>query len=277
MAPLQPPPPTPLAPALDPDEFREFELLRTVPYNHNTAKYVFRLPEGHATLLPVAACVLLKPAEEDEARAPKDNKGKPVVRPYTPISPSEKEGEVDFLIKKYDTGLFTPYLSTLQPGQKIAIKGPLPKHAWSANAFASVGLIAGGSGITPMYQLLTHSLSLPEDRTRFTLLFANVTARDILLKDELDRLQKEHPDRLKLVYILDKPDPAFTGPTGYVTKELLKEHLAGPELGEKVKVFVCGPPGQVSALAGKKQGMKQGALGGALKELGYSEDQVFKF
>jgi cytochrome-b5 reductase len=33
----------------------------------------------------------------------------------------------------------------------------------------------------------------------------------------------------------------------------------------------------VAAVAGKKDGMKQGALGGVLKELGYKEDQVFKF
>jgi hypothetical protein len=30
----------------------------------------------------------------------------------------------------------------------------------------------------------------------------------------------------------------------------------------------------VAAVAGKKDGMKQGALGGALKELGYTEEQV---
>jgi hypothetical protein len=35
-----------------------------------------------------------------------------------------------------------------------------------------------------------------------------------------------------------------------------------------------GPPPQVAAVAGNKAGMKQGELGGALKELGYSEDQV---
>ena len=35
-----------------------------------------------------------------------------------------------------------------------------------------------------------------------------------------------------------------------------------------------GPPGQVAAIAGKKEGMKQGALGGVLKELGYAEEQV---
>ena len=38
-----------------------------------------------------------------------------------------------------------------------------------------------------------------------------------------------------------------------------------------------GPPGQVNAVAGKKDGMKQGEIGGVLKELGYTEEQVFKF
>jgi cytochrome-b5 reductase len=38
-----------------------------------------------------------------------------------------------------------------------------------------------------------------------------------------------------------------------------------------------GPPGQVNAVAGKKEGPKQGEIGGILKELGYTEGQVFKF
>ena len=35
-----------------------------------------------------------------------------------------------------------------------------------------------------------------------------------------------------------------------------------------------GPPPQVAAISGKKAGMAQGELGGVLKELGYTEDQV---
>lgn len=45
----------------------------------------------------------------------------------------------------------------------------------------------------------------------------------------------------------------------------------------EVNCFVfcdSGPPGQVTAVAGKKAGAKQGELGGILKELGYTEDQV---
>ena len=33
----------------------------------------------------------------------------------------------------------------------------------------------------------------------------------------------------------------------------------------------------MNAVAGKKDGMKQGEIGGVLKELGYTEEQVFKF
>ena len=43
-----------------------------------------------------------------------------------------------------------------------------------------------------------------------------------------------------------------------------------------MKIYICGPPGQVAAIAGKKDGMKQGELSGTLKELGYTEDQVRK-
>lgn len=38
--------------------------------------------------------------------------------------------------------------------------------------------------------------------------------------------------------------------------------------------YFAGPPGQVASVAGKKDGMKQGELGGILKELGYTEEQV---
>jgi hypothetical protein len=43
-----------------------------------------------------------------------DDKGNPIARPYTPISASEKPGEVEFLIKKYDTGKVTPYLHNMK-------------------------------------------------------------------------------------------------------------------------------------------------------------------
>lgn len=48
-------------------------------------------------------------------------------------------------------------------------------------------------------QLLKH----PEDKTKITLVFANVSESDILLKNELDDLAKKH-DRFTVHYVLDK-------------------------------------------------------------------------
>ena len=57
-----------------------------------------------------------------------------------------------------------------------------------------------------------------------------------------------------------------------------QKYVAAPDLKEKIKVFVCGPPPQVTSLAGKKDGPQQGEFGGILKELGYTVDQVcFRF
>jgi cytochrome-b5 reductase len=269
-------PKVPLVSALDKDNFKEFVVKKVEPYNHNTAKFTLDLPPGTATLLPVSGLVYIK-ASASDPNAPKDKKGNPVGRPYTPISNREQEGEVTFLIKKYNTGVLTPYIHNLKPGDKIDVKGPIVKRLWKNNEFEQVTLIAGGSGITPMYQLLTHALAEPEDKTKFKLLFANVSPADILLKEEFDELKAKHSDRFDVLYVVDKGDKNWTGPTGYITKDLLKKEIAPASLGAKTMVYVCGPPGQMVAISGNKDGMKQGELAGALKELGFTPEQVFKF
>ena len=125
-----------------------------------------------------------------------------------------------------------------------------------------------------MYQVLQHALAEKDNTTHFTLIFANVSPQDILLKEEFDAWKKKYPKTFDVVYTVDKPEGEWHGNVGFVNKELIQQHIAPASLGEKVKVYICGPPGQVAAIAGKKDGMKQGALGGTLKELGYTEDQV---
>lgn len=52
--------------------------------------------------------------------------------------------------------------------------------------------IAGGSGLTPMLQIAQEVVRNPEDKTLLTLVFANVSEDDILLKKELDDMAKKH-------------------------------------------------------------------------------------
>ncbi|KAI9510776.1 hypothetical protein F5148DRAFT_508753 [Russula earlei] len=263
--------------ALDPERFLDLKLKAIEPYNYNTARFVFELPNGGAALSPVTSLVVVRPSEGAEG-APVDKKGNLAVRPYTPISSPDQEGELVLLIKKYDKGVISKYVhERLQPGDTLAIKGPISKFAYQANEFDHVALIGGGSGITPLYQLLHHALNDSGNRTRYTLLYANVSEADILLRDELAALERAHPNTFRVVHTLDSPPAGWTGASGYVSRELIKAHVPPAKEGNKIKVLICGPPGQINAVAGQKDGMKQGAVGGILKELGYTEDQVFKF
>ena len=67
-------------------------------------------------------------------------------------------------------------------------------------------MIAGGSGITPMYQIIKHILKDKGDGTKVWLIYANQTEDDILLREELDKLSQNHAD-FHVWYTLDRPKP----------------------------------------------------------------------
>ncbi len=184
---------------------------------------------------------------------------------------------MDLLVKKYENGPMSTHLHDLVPGQHLEIKGPLPKYPWSTNKHEHVGLVAGGTGITPMFQLVRAIFNNPDDKTKVTLVFGNITEQDILLKKEFDELENTYPQRFRAFYVLDKPPKEWSGGSGFITQELLKTVLPEPK-SENIKVFVCGPPGLMGAISGNKKSPRdQGELTGILKELGYTPEQVYKF
>ncbi|KAI0383426.1 ferredoxin reductase-like protein [Hypomontagnella monticulosa] len=237
--------------------------------NHNTKKFIFHLPEDDMVSgMAVASALLTKYQYEGQ---------KPVVRPYTPTSDEDTKGYIELVVKKYPNGPMSTHLHDMVPGQRLDFKGPLPKYPWTANKHDHIALIAGGTGITPMYQLCRAIFKNPEDKTKVTLIFGNVSEEDILLKKEFAELENTYPNRFRAFYVLDNPPKEWVGGKGFITKELLKTVLPEPK-NENIKVFVCGPPGLYKAISGTKVSpTDQGELSGILKELGYSKDQVYKF
>ncbi|KAI1375393.1 ferredoxin reductase-like protein [Hypoxylon crocopeplum] len=237
--------------------------------NHNTKKFIFHLPEDDMVSgMAVASALLTKYQYEGQ---------KPVLRPYTPTSDEDAKGYIELVVKKYPNGPMSTHLHDMVPGQRLDFKGPLPKYPWTANKHDHIALIAGGTGITPMYQLCRAIFKNPEDKTKVTLVFGNVSEEDILLKHEFAELENTYPNRFRAFYVLDSPPKEWTGGKGFITKDLLKTVLPEPK-NENIKVFVCGPPGLYKALSGTKVSpTDQGELSGVLKELGYSKDQVYKF
>ncbi|KAJ2021764.1 hypothetical protein GGI06_002110 [Coemansia sp. S85] len=200
--------------------------------------------------------------------------GKTEWRPYTPVSAESQKGWLEIIVKRYDKGLVSPAMHALRPGDEVEVWGPLPFLEYCPGSFSEVGLIAGGSGITPCLQLTRSILENPEDPTKVTLLFANKTAGDIILKNELDGLAAKYPDKFAVHYILNSAPDEWQGLAGNVDRTVVERVMPPP--APATFIGVCGPPAMVAAVSGDRPGpIAQGKIGGVLKELGYTN--VFKF
>lgn len=81
------------------DKWVDFELEKVEPYNHNTAIYHFKLPaEDQVAGMKVASALLVKASD---SKALLDDKGKAVIRPYTPISGPDAKGKLELMVKNY--------------------------------------------------------------------------------------------------------------------------------------------------------------------------------
>lgn len=228
------------------------------------AIYRFGLPSESSILgLPIGQHISL-------AATPKGAE-KEIVRSYTPISSDEDKGFVEFMIKSYPQGNISAHMTTLKIGDTLKMRGPKGAMVYTPNMVNRIGMIAGGTGITPMLQVIRAiNRGRPFDKTKVDLIFANVNPDDILLKEDLDKLDKEDAD-FNVYYVLNNPPEKWNGGVGFVTADMIKDKLPAP--GPDMKIFICGPPPMVSAL--KK----------ATESLGYQkarpvsklEDQVFCF
>lgn len=169
----------------------------------------------------------------------------------------------------------TQHFAKLKPGDKLEVKGPIRKLKYSPNMKKHIGMIAGGTGITPMLQVIDAIAKNQDDITQVSLIFANVSADDILLKEKLDKLAACHPN-IKVFYTVSNPPRGWKGGKGHVSKDMIIKCLPSP--GNDALILVCGPPGMMKHICGpKNKDFTQGELGGLLKDLGYSKDMVFKF
>nr|POF07053.1 nadh-cytochrome b5 reductase 1 [Quercus suber] len=258
---------------LDPVNYQEFPITEKTAISHNTAIYRFGLPTPNSILgLPIGQHISL--AAELDVTDPKTGATtrKEVVRSYTPISSDVNPGYFDLLIKSYPTGNISRHLATLKVGDKMKVRGPKGAMVYTPNMVRRFGMIAGGTGITPMLQIAKAVLRgrRSGDTTEVDMIFANVDEKDILLKQDIDNLEKED-SRFHVYYVLNNPPEGWTGGVGFVTADMIKERLPPP--AKDVKILLCGPPPMISAM--KK----------ATESLGFEkarpvsklEDQVFSF
>ena len=262
------PPETPFSQA----EFRSFPLVNVYDETHDTKVLRFALPAADTKCnLPVASCVTLRYVDSD---------GKDVIRPYTPISRVEQQGYFEILVKKYQGSKMGSHLHALKKGDSIDAKGPWIKLPIKSNQFKTIGMICGGTGIAPMYQVAREVLRASKNATEVNMIYACRRKEDVLLGNELNELMSLYP-LFSPYYVLSQPPSNWMGGVGHINKEMIKSLMPAPQRVLDTIILVCGPPKFMESISGDKDFKTsppgQGELKGMLKELGYIPKHVFKF
>jgi ferredoxin-NADP reductase len=161
----------------------------------------------------------------------------------------------------------------------------------------SISLIAGGTGITPCWAVLRAVLSEKEEEedegmdegedgggganngggdggdggksrapVKVALLYANQTEDDILMREELEALAEEHPDRFRLSFTLDRPPEGdgWKGFRGFIDEDKCRAALLPP--GDGAIVAMCGPPPMIKF-----------ACVPSLEKMGYAAESMISF
>ncbi|KAJ8423440.1 hypothetical protein Cgig2_015584 [Carnegiea gigantea] len=235
---------------IDPRERVPCKLIEKVSISHDVRRFRFALPSEDQVLgLAVGKHLFLC--------ATIDNKL--CMRAYTPTSSIDEVGYFDLVVKIYfkgqhprfpHGGLMSQYLDSLELGSILEVKGPLGHIEYTGKGNFSVhgktkfakklAMIAGGTGITPIYQVMQAILKDPEDDTEMYVVYANRTENDILLREELDQWAEEHKDRVKVWYVVEKSiTQGWQYDTGFITESILRDHV--PAAGKDVLALTCGP------------------------------------
>ena len=138
------------------------------------------------------------------------------------------------------------------------------KKSSSEKNYKSISMIAGGSGLTPMLQIISTIIRNPVDQTKIRFLFANTSEKDILYREELEVLVKKADGRLLVEHIVSRPSEEWKGSRGRVDEERIKQHLFPPS--EDHLVLLCGPAPMIKE-----------ACSTNLEKLGYANEHVYIF
>ncbi|CAI2293962.1 unnamed protein product [Caenorhabditis sp. 36 PRJEB53466] len=232
--------------------YHSTEIVRVFPVNHDTLVFSLKFPDHTTYRIPLGHHVSVKV-----------RKGNAVLyRPYTPITSSDIKN-IDLMIKIYADGICTPSLSKLKKGDELEISDPIGNRNfddWIINSSQLI-LLAAGSGITPMIDILERRILKAPEASVYLVMF-NKTEKDVHTSEVEDvannnwKLSEwtkkyEKSEKIILKNVLSAPESSefLTSPYlhGRVSADLLKSIVSTSSAPESRRAFICGPDGFIVA------------------------------
>jgi ring-1,2-phenylacetyl-CoA epoxidase subunit PaaE len=147
-------------------------------------------------------------------------------------------------VRRVDGGLFSEWLvDRVQPGDEIEVGPPSGSFTPELAAGTHHGLIAAGSGITPVLSIAASLLAAHPD-TRVTLLYGNRRTDTVMFTEEIADLKNLHGPRLHLLTVLSREPTEADIFSGRLDADRIRTLLGGLVDVEGVDHWwLCGPLG----------------------------------
>jgi len=155
-----------------------------------------------------------------------------------PISISgsnSQKGFIELCIR--EAGRVTTMLHRAKTGARVGIRGPFgtyfPMEKMKGH---NILLIAGGLGLAPLRSPVTYVTENRSDFNQIHILYGTADSSQLLFDYQYEQWRRV--DGVNLSIILERPDDAWQGPVGLVTK--LLDDITLPM--DDTYAIVCGPP-----------------------------------
>jgi nitrate reductase (NAD(P)H) len=205
-----------------------------------------------------------------------------IIRSYTPISERDERGKLDVLVKVYyDTperkgGKMTQALDAIPVGHFVDFKGPTGKFEYLGRGICSISgaqrnvkrfiMVSGGSGITPIFQVLRAVMKDADDPTQCLVLNGNRIEQDILCRQELDQMLVGNENKYRLLNTLSKPAATWTSLRGRIDEGFLQREVgACKNTNGEDMVLICGPEAMEKSVQS------------ILKDMGWKDQDILFF
>ncbi|GAA1836471.1 phenylacetate-CoA oxygenase/reductase subunit PaaK [Pseudonocardia ailaonensis] len=150
-------------------------------------------------------------------------------------------------VRRVDGGLFSEWLvDRVAAGDTVEVAPPSGSFTPALDAGTHHGLIAAGSGITPVLSIAA-SLLAAHDDTRVTLLYGNRRTDTVMFTEEIADLKDRYGPRLHLLHVLSREPTEAEIFSGRLDAERIRVLLSGLVDVEGVDHWwLCGPLGMTS-------------------------------
>ena len=192
-----------------------------VDETHDTKSLVFEVPPALADIFAY------QPGQFLTLRLPID--GRHVPRCYSLSSAPGVDDAPRVTVKRVKDGRGSHWVcDRIRAGDTVEVLAPAGVF-YPRTLDGDFLLLAGGSGITPVFAILRAVLA--KGAGRATLLYANRDEQSVIFKNELKALSEAHPARLTVIHWLDSVQGV---PSVAQLAELARQHRAA-------QAFICGP------------------------------------